>query len=311
MNLTTQDNQMALFQQPSSSIQSSTSITQSARESFPSTVSSCSLSTRCSSATTFPSPAMRHPSQIMTRQVCQHHLPTLDSTRGLDPAWTLFKMVLKDPPRILVSPGKCNGNSLHELGLPVREAAYPVVLLASTVSEIGRDGAKVMLNLRREEVRQAALKNLAIIQDTSSGHAATPGDWFRVGRTALLPAKTTCRSCSTELRLTCLSANKMAHFKLAAGLLKELHPWTHPQLLGVNWQNAGQSIGLRLLTKNPKSVPPFAMVRRVLNHKLQLNPEFNFGVTKPQYLFFHQLFFFCLFLVERKCKQMLSFFDNN
>jgi hypothetical protein len=34
-------------------------------------------------------------------------------------------------------------------------------------------------------------------------------------------------------------------------------------------------------------------------------------VTKPQYLFFHQLFFFCLFLVDLKCKQMLSFFDNN
>jgi hypothetical protein len=63
---------------------------------------------------------------------------------------------------------------------------------------------------------------------------------------------------------------QMIRFKLEVGSLGELHPWLDPQLLGVN-QNAGQSIRLRLLTDDLKSVRPFTMVRRVLSHELAHN----------------------------------------
>ncbi|PLW35548.1 hypothetical protein PCASD_14370 [Puccinia coronata f. sp. avenae] len=213
-------------------------------------------------------------SDITLQELCQHHLPTLDSTRGLDPGRTLFKLVLKDPPRTLVSPGRFDGDALHELGLGVREAAYPVVLLASAVSEIQKDEAAAQLNLRREEARQAALKKPAKIRDTSSGYyAPTPEDRFRFDRTALLPGlpfQDRRQELLHRLATHPSVRKQMAKFKLAVGLLGELHPWTHPQLLGVN-QNAGQSIHLRLLTDDLKSVRPFTMVRRVLSHELAHN----------------------------------------
>ena len=62
----------------------------------------------------------------------------------------------------------------------------------------------------------------------------------------------------------------MQQHKFAVGLLTELAPHEHPNLLGLN-VNAGQAIKLRLRTDNYESFRLYSDIRRVLCHELTHN----------------------------------------
>lgn len=60
--------------------------------------------------------------------------------------------------------------------------------------------------------------------------------------------------------------NVMEKHRFAVGLLTELAPHEHPQLLGLN-ENAGQAIKLRLRTNDYDGMRTYKEVRRVLCRK--------------------------------------------
>jgi len=62
----------------------------------------------------------------------------------------------------------------------------------------------------------------------------------------------------------------MQQHKFAVGLLTELAPHEHPELLGLN-ENAGQAIKLRIRTDKYDGFRLYADVRRVLCHELTHN----------------------------------------
>ena len=62
----------------------------------------------------------------------------------------------------------------------------------------------------------------------------------------------------------------MAQHKFSVGLLTELAPHEHPELLGLN-KNAGQEILLRLRTDRYDGFRVYSDVRRVLCHELTHN----------------------------------------
>ncbi|KAI7939190.1 hypothetical protein MJO28_014769 [Puccinia striiformis f. sp. tritici] len=203
------------------------------------------------------------------QELCHQYLSTLTSTTGR----IMFKLILKNPPRTLISPGEFDQIPIHQLGLTSNDKQYRVLLLTTELSEVQRSEDISQANLKREQAREAALKNPIKIRDTSSRGRTKPEDQFSFGQVALLP-NLPFESRRKELidRLSNHPSirSQMIKFKLTVGMLGELHPWIDPQLLGVN-QNAGQSIRLRLLTDDLKSVRPFSMVRRVLSHELAHN----------------------------------------
>lgn len=58
--------------------------------------------------------------------------------------------------------------------------------------------------------------------------------------------------------------------RFAVGVLTELHPVTHPTLLGLN-KNFGEEVSLRLLTNDLTGTRSYAEVRKVLVHELVHN----------------------------------------
>ncbi|OAV92070.1 hypothetical protein PTTG_09524, partial [Puccinia triticina 1-1 BBBD Race 1] len=204
--------------------------------------------------------------------LCYQRLSTLNPLAS--PAdRIIFKLILKDPPRTLVSPGDCDRKTLHQLGFTSSDVQYPVLLLTTELAEVQRSAEASQANLKREQARQAALKNPAKIRDTTMKNQNNPEDRCRFGQVALLPnlpfesrRKELIEKLSTHPSIR----QQMVKFQFTVEHLGELHPWADPQLLGVN-QNAGQSIRLRLLTDDLKSVRPFTMVRRVLSHELAHN----------------------------------------
>jgi hypothetical protein len=62
----------------------------------------------------------------------------------------------------------------------------------------------------------------------------------------------------------------MAQHKFSVGLLTELAPHEHPELLGLN-KNAGEAILLRLRTDRYDGFRLYSEVRRVLVHELTHN----------------------------------------
>jgi hypothetical protein len=62
----------------------------------------------------------------------------------------------------------------------------------------------------------------------------------------------------------------MQKHEFAVGLLTELAPHEHPELLGLN-QNAGQAIKLRIRTDKYDGFRTYREIRRVLCHELTHN----------------------------------------
>ena len=62
----------------------------------------------------------------------------------------------------------------------------------------------------------------------------------------------------------------MQRHKFSVGLLTELAPHEHPELLGLN-ENGGQAIKLRLRTNKYDGFRLYSEVRRVLCHELTHN----------------------------------------
>ncbi|EFP85947.2 hypothetical protein PGT21_025188 [Puccinia graminis f. sp. tritici] len=212
------------------------------------------------------------PSGISIHELCHQHLSTLNTLPSTVDRM-IFKLILKSPPRTIVSPGESDHKSLHQLGFNSKDAQYRILLLTTELSEVQRSEQAAQDNLRREQARQAALKNPAKIRNTTPKHRTNPEDRFSFRQVALLPNlpfESRRQELVDKLATDPSILKQMIKFKLEVGSLGELHPWLDPQLLGVN-QNAGQSIRLRLLTDDLKSVRPFTMVRRVLSHELAHN----------------------------------------
>lgn len=68
----------------------------------------------------------------------------------------------------------------------------------------------------------------------------------------------------------------MQKHQLSVGLLTELAPHEHPELLGLN-ENMGQSILLRVRTNAYDGFRSYREVRRVLCHELAHNRVSNHG----------------------------------
>jgi len=215
-------------------------------------------------------------------ELCQDHLvPAALQDPLVHRDGILCKLLLKHPPRTLVSPGGSDSLSLHQLGFGATHSApYPVVLLTTQVADVQRTEDLAQHQVKREQARQAALKNPVKVRSTKATRG--PEDRFGFGGTTLL-AGLPCEDRRQELveRLAAHPSirQQMVKYQLSVGLLGELHPSLQPHLLGVNI-NAGQAIRLRLLTDDLKSVRPFAMVRRVLSHELAHN---RFGPHDVQF----------------------------
>ncbi|KNZ49280.1 hypothetical protein VP01_510g17 [Puccinia sorghi] len=194
----------------------------------------------------------RHWSQSVSRhltlrELCQEHLIPAALHEGHSDG-IICKLLLQHPPRTFVSPGGSDSLSLHQLGFPPSHSPYPLVLLTTHLADLQPAQSLPLHQAMREQARQAALKNPAKVRSTTATRG--PQDRFGFGGTTLLPGLP-CEHRRQELveRLVAHPSirQQMVKYQLSVGLLGELHPWLHPQLLGVNF-NAGRSIRLRLLT---------------------------------------------------------------
>ncbi|KAF8902405.1 WLM domain-containing protein [Gymnopilus junonius] len=122
-----------------------------------------------------------------------------------------------------------------------------VQMLGSTSRELDSLKAVENENQRRERImRERALKAPVKLRSTGSGPLF-----------------------STIIRGPCNSACHAEH-KFTVGLLTELAPHEHPELLGLN-ENAGQAIKLRIRTDKYDGFRLYSEVRRVLCHELTHN----------------------------------------
>lgn len=87
----------------------------------------------------------------------------------------------------------------------------------------------------------------------------------------------------------------MRKHEFSVGLLTELAPHEHPDLLGLN-ENAGQSIKLRIRTNAYDGFRLYKDVRKVLCHELAHNVWSNHdndvSLQIPFYIFVDTLFFY-------------------
>ncbi|KIM44403.1 hypothetical protein M413DRAFT_442387 [Hebeloma cylindrosporum] len=156
-----------------------------------------------------------------------------------------------------------------------------VQMLGTTTSDL--DGMKAVENenQRRERImRERALKApVKVLRSTGPGpisslsSSSSPALQYRfhdLKALPHLPNPTEALALLRKLSEDPAIKHVMQNHKFTVGLLTELAPHEHPELLGLN-ENAGQAIKLRLRTDRYDGFRTYNEVRRVLCHELTHN----------------------------------------
>ncbi|KDQ61471.1 hypothetical protein JAAARDRAFT_511389 [Jaapia argillacea MUCL 33604] len=172
----------------------------------------------------------------------------------------------------LLYKGKKSGTEdslLEKLGL---KDGMKVQMLGSTAEEVGGMRAVEDERMRRERImRERASKPQFKVRSTgSSSPASAQYKFHRLEPLPHLPNPTSALTLLTRLSNDPAIQHVMQQHKFAVGLLTELAPHEHPELLGLN-VNAGQAIKLRLRTDAYDGFRLYKDVRRVLCHELTHN----------------------------------------
>ncbi|KAL1739800.1 WLM domain-containing protein [Schizophyllum fasciatum] len=145
-------------------------------------------------------------------------------------------------------------------------------MLGSTAEELGGMHAAEDEKARRERImRERELKRPVSVRNTALPSAATLSYRFhRIAPLPHLPRPDAARALLQRLADDPAIQHVMQRHAFAVGLLTELAPHEHPNLLGLN-VNAGQEIKLRIRTDRYDGFRLYADVRRVLCHELTHN----------------------------------------
>jgi len=207
-----------------------------------------------------------------TTTLAELHLQ-LEELTGVPPA--LQKLLYKNKK----SPGN-NGIEQMTVTHAGLKNGIKVQMLGSTTQDI--DGLRVVENehTRVERIlRERAMKAPIKLRSSGSGPISTisssssPAFQYRFHSLKALehlPDPSSALSLLTKLSEDPAIKHIMQQHKFSVGLLTELAPHEHPELLGLN-ENAGQAIKLRLRTNKYDGFRMYKEVRRVLCHELTHN----------------------------------------
>ncbi|KAI0057413.1 WLM-domain-containing protein [Artomyces pyxidatus] len=157
--------------------------------------------------------------------------------------------------------------TLREAGL---KDGAKVTLLGATDEEIG-GMHKVEDELHRKEhiMREREKRGTVKVRSTASSSVNTY-IFHKIEPLSHLPNPTTARAVLARLAADPAIQHVMRLHEFRVGVLTELAPHEHPNLLGLN-VNAGEAIKLRLRTNDYDGFRPYSEVRRVLCHELSHN----------------------------------------
>ncbi|KAJ3555579.1 hypothetical protein NM688_g2499 [Phlebia brevispora] len=148
-----------------------------------------------------------------------------------------------------------------------------VQVLGPTAEEIGELRHVEEEKKRKDQIlRDRALKPQVKVRSTASPSKASDLRYrfHRIEPLQHLPSPASALSVLNKLAQDPAILHVMQKHQFAVGLLTELAPHEHPELLGLN-ENAGQAIKLRLRTNDYEGFRPYLDVRRVLCHELTHN----------------------------------------
>ncbi|KAF8347977.1 WLM-domain-containing protein [Amanita rubescens] len=148
-----------------------------------------------------------------------------------------------------------------------------IQLLGATMQELG--GMKDAENAQRKRekiLRERALKPQVKVRSTGPppSQSYTNYRFHELVPLSHLPNPSSALALLTKLSEDPAIRRIMQKHQLSVGVLTELAPHEHPELLGLN-VNAGQSIKLRLRTDRYDGFRTYREVRRVLCHELTHN----------------------------------------
>ncbi|KAI5829098.1 WLM-domain-containing protein [Schizophyllum commune Tattone D] len=145
-------------------------------------------------------------------------------------------------------------------------------MLGSTAEELGGMHAVEDEKARRERImRERELKRPVSVRNTTTASASTLSYRFhQIAPLPPLPRPDTARALLQRLADDPAIRHVMQRHHFAVGLLTELAPHEHPNLLGLN-VNRGQEIKLRIRTDRYDGFRLYADIRRVLCHELSHN----------------------------------------
>ncbi|EPQ56232.1 WLM-domain-containing protein [Gloeophyllum trabeum ATCC 11539] len=169
------------------------------------------------------------------------------------------------------------GKKLADEKATVRDAGLKdgmkVQLLGPTAEEIGGLKKTEDEQHRRDRIlRERASKPQAKVRSTASPSSAASSTYkiHKIEPLPHLPNPESARALLQRLAEDPAIRHVMQKHQFAVGVLTELAPHEHPELLGLN-VNAGQAIKLRLRTDRYDGFRNYREVRRVLCHELTHN----------------------------------------
>ncbi|KAJ7580144.1 WLM-domain-containing protein [Mycena floridula] len=164
----------------------------------------------------------------------------------------------------------------HHGELTLKEAGFTngmkIQMLSTTTKELEAVLAADNEQQRRERIlKERALKAPVKLRSTGSANSASLN--FRFHQLTPLPHLPNPSSAHDVLRRLSddpAIQHVMQQHQFSVGILTELAPHEHPNLLGLN-VNRGEQIKLRLRTNNLQGFRPYGEIRRVLCHELTHN----------------------------------------
>ncbi|KAF9038553.1 WLM-domain-containing protein [Panaeolus papilionaceus] len=213
----------------------------------------------------------------------QTHALSLLPETTLDELYTKLEELTEVPPSLqkILYKGKKNGLdgslSISRAGL---KSGLKMQLLGSTMKEL--DGMKAVENeqqSREKIMKERALKPQVKLRSTGSGPIASLNSsssvslqyrFHDIKPLGHLPKPEEAQNLLKKLSEDPGIQHIMQKHKFSVGLLTELAPHEHPELLGLN-ENAGQAIKLRIRTDKYDGFRLYREIRRVLCHELTHN----------------------------------------
>ncbi|KIJ21016.1 hypothetical protein PAXINDRAFT_125633 [Paxillus involutus ATCC 200175] len=159
--------------------------------------------------------------------------------------------------------------TLAQIGL---RDGIKIQMLGPTAQEADALAAAESEHQRKEKIfHERALKPQVKLRSTGSSNTALTTYLFhKIEPLSHLPKPDTALERLTRLSNDPAIRHIMQKHKFSVGVLTELAPHEHPDLLGLN-VNAGQAIKLRIRTDAYDGFRPYLDVRRVLCHELAHN----------------------------------------
>ncbi|TRM58731.1 WLM domain-containing protein [Schizophyllum amplum] len=196
-----------------------------------------------------------------------------------DSTWHSLQTHLEELTRVPPSNQKFLGKGLKKrispddtLGAAGVKDGVKIQMLGPTPEELGGMKAAEDEKARRDRImRERALKQPVAVRNTGSSSSASLNYRFHaIAPLPHLPRPDAARALLQRLADDPAIRHIMQRHQFAVGLLTELAPHEHPNLLGLN-VNAGQEIKLRIRTDRYDGFRLYADIRRVLCHELTHN----------------------------------------